>query len=429
MPADQRPRARNVLRHRNFLLLWSGQATSIAGNGIFTVALPLEVLHLSSSPLDLALVMSGRTIPSLVLLLIGGMLVDRLPRRPVMLISDACCGISVLLLTFLIASGKVRVWELFLLAIILGTASAFFRPASTAIVRDILPRELLVPANSLSSLSQSLAQYLVGPLAGGIIFASIGASWAFGIDAVSFAVGAACLAAMRDITEIKAVKSRLMTGIVEGIRYCRSQCWLWWSMLGIGVANLVYFVPFAILEPLMVGKVFYAGPVALGIMYSASGVGGAVASVFAARGKPPLRRVRVIWAAWSGAGLCASVIALSPWLWLAVTFAGIAWGLVTYGTIIWFSMIQQQTPPELLGRVSSIDWLFSLALSPLGAIACGVAVLAIGVRPTLLVGGLITTAAGGILLIPGTTDPDKRAIELRSRGRLGLAAAAMKCEQ
>jgi MFS family permease len=418
MAVDRPAQVRDVLRHRNFLLLWSGQAISIAGNGIFTVALPLEVLHLSSSPLALALVISGRMIPSLVLLLIGGTLVDRFPRRPVMLISDAGCGISVLILTFLIVTGKERVWELFVLAVTLGIASAFFRPASTAIVRDILPRELLVPANSLSSLSQSAAQYLLGPLAGGIIVAVIGASWAFGIDAASFAVGAACLAAMRDIKEVRAARSRLLAGIMEGVRYCRSQCWLWWSMVGIGAANLVYFVPFTILQPLLVRNVFHAGPVALGIMYAASGGGGALASIFATRRKPPLRRVGAIWTAWSAAGLCASLIALCPWLWLAVVFAGMTWGLATYGNIIWLSMIQQETPPKLLGRVSSIDWLFSLALSPLGAMTCGVAVLAVGVRVTLLAGGLITAAAGGVLLIPGMTDPDKRMIELRASGQL-----------
>jgi len=114
------------------------------------LALPLEAFRLTSSSLDLALVVSGRTIPAVILLLIGGTFVDRLPRRAVMLVSDTVCALSVSLMALLIATGRARLWELFLLAIVFGSANAFFRPASTAIVRDILPSELLVSASSLA---------------------------------------------------------------------------------------------------------------------------------------------------------------------------------------------------------------------------------------------------------------------------------------
>jgi DHA3 family tetracycline resistance protein-like MFS transporter len=354
-------------------------------------------------------------IPGLILLLIGGTLVDQLSRRLVMLISDAICGISVSLLAMLIVLRKEQLPELFLLAVILGIASAFFRPASTAIIRDVLPPELFISANSLSSLSQALAQYLLGPLAGGVIVAAAGSGWAFGIDAATFAVGAACLAAMRNITEVKAAKTRLASGMIEGLRYCRSQRWLWWSMLALGVANLSCFVPFSILEPLLVKNIFHDGPVAVGIMFAASGSGGALASAFAARRKTPARRVQTMWTAWSISGICGMFIGFSPGLWVAVAFAGMTWGLATYGNIIWLSMIQQETPPILLGRISSIDWLFSLALGPLGAVVGGAAALAIGVRLTLMAGGAITAATGTVLLIPGMTDPDKQRIEKTQR--------------
>lgn len=405
----EHPSAASVLRHRNFALLWSGQTVSIAGNGIFTVALPLEVLRLTDSPLDLGLVVSARMIPSVILLIIGGTLVDRLSRRLVMLISDTTCGISVSLIAVLITIRQVGLWELVALSFTFGAASAFFRPASTAIVRDILPGELLVRASSLSSLSQSLAQYLLGPLAGGIIVAAVGTGWAFGIDGASFAVSAACLAMMHGIDGVKATSSRLLAGITEGLRFCYSQRWLWWSIVALGIANVVCLVPFTILEALLVRNVYHAGPAALGIVYAASGGGGALASVIAAHRNPPQRRLTAMWSAWTIAGLCGAAIGLVPWLWLATVFVGITWGGVTYGNILWFPLIQQETPPELLGRVSSVDWLFSLALSPLGAIAGGAAAAVIGVRPALIAGGLMAAATGTVLLIPHVTDPDKRA--------------------
>jgi len=330
------------------MLLWGGQAVSLAGNGLFTVALPLEVLRLTSSPLDLALVVSGRTIPAVFLLLFGGTLVDRMSRRLVMIASDTICGISVSIAAFIIAAGDAQLWQLFLLTFIFGTSAAFFKPAATAIVRDILPPELFTSASSLSSLSQSLSQYLFGPLVGGIIVVAIGTGWAFELDGVSFGVSAACLIAMRNITAVRAHKSRFMTGIMQGLRYCYSQRWLWWSIIAVGIANLACFAPFVILEPLLVRNVFHAGPIWLGIIYAASGGGGVLAAVLAARRPAPARLIVTIWAAWAGAGLSTLCVGLSPLIWMSVIFAGLTWGLVTYGNIIWTPLLQRETPGEIL---------------------------------------------------------------------------------
>jgi MFS family permease len=401
--------AGSALRHRNFALLWSGQTVSVAGNGAFTVAMPLEVLRLTNSPLDLALVVSARTVPSVILLLIGGTFVDRLSRRMVMLVSDTVCGVSVSLIALLVVTGRARVWEFFLLSVIFGSASAFFLPASAAIVRDILPADLLVSASSLTSLSESLARYLLGPLAGGILLVAIGAGWTFGIDGASFAVSAACLAAMRGTTGVKAARSRLLADAMDGLRFCYTQRWLLYSMLGLGIANLTCFVPLTILQPLLIRNVFHSGAIALGIMYAASGGGGALASLAAARWETPRHRVARMWSAWTVSGLCAAAIGLSPWLWMAAAFAGMSWGLATYGNILWLPLLQQETPAELLGRVSSVDWMLSIALSPLGTIASGAAATVIGVRLTLVTGGALAAAAGGSLLASGVADPSRQA--------------------
>lgn len=397
-----------VLRERDFALLWSGQTVSLAGNGVFTVALPLEVLRLTGRPIDLGLVASARTIPTVLLLLAGGTVVDRVSRRTVMLVSDCVCGISVGLVALLIATGRSGVWELAALAAVFGLASAFFKPASTAIVADILPHELLLPASSLTSLSQSAAQFLLGPLLGGLIVAFTGNAWAFGLDAISFVVSAACLAAMHRTEPPPGESSPMLAGMREGVRYCRSQPWLWWSMIALGIANLACFVPFAIMETLLVRRVFHAGPVALGMMFAASGVGGALASVYAARRPAPRRRVGAMWAAWAGAGAAVAALGLAPHLWVAIALAMATWFGVTYGNILWTPLMQQEVPPELLGRASSVDWMFSLALTPLGSVVGGVLATFLGVRPTLVIGGVIAAATGVVLLVPRVTEPDRR---------------------
>jgi hypothetical protein len=408
-PASHTAQVTGALRHRDFALLWLGQAVSLAGNGVFTVALPLEVLRLTGSALDLALVVSARTIPAVLLLLAGGTIVDRVSRRLVMLVSDSVSGACVGLVAILVATGHAELWQLAALSAAFGAAAAFFKPASTAITADILPEGLLVSASSLSSLSQSLAQYLLGPLAGGLIVAAIGPAWAFGADAVSFAVSAGCLAAMRRTRRPARSGGSLLAEVGAGLRYCRSQAWLWWSMIAVGIANLACVVPLAVLEPLLVRHVFRAGPVALGLMYSASGAGGTLASVAAARWPAPRRRIGTIWAAWSGTGLAVVGLGLAPWLWLALVFAGLAWAGVTYGNVLWFPLLQREVPGDMLGRASSVDWMLSLALAPLGTITGGAVAGLAGVRLALIIGGSIAAATGSVLLVPGVTEPDRRA--------------------
>src|SRR5215472_12184686 len=408
MPGDPPPRATSALRHRDFALLWAGQTVSLAGNGVFTVALPLEVLRLTGSSLELALIISARTLPAVLLLLVGGTLVDRMSRRLVMLVSDSVCAACVGAVALLIAVGKAGLWELAALSAVFGVASAFFKPASTAITADILPPGLLMSASSLSSLSASLAQYLVGPLTGGIIVAATGPAWAFGLDAISFAVSAGCLALMRPTKRPDGPMPPVLAGIKEGLRYCRSQPWLWWSMIAVGIANLACYVPLAIFQPLLVKHVFHAGPAALGIMYAATGAGGILASIYAARRPTPRHRVAAIWAGWAGAGLAAVALGLAPWLWLAVLLSGLAWSGITYGNVLWFPLMQTEVPPRLLGRASSVDWMLSLALAPAGTIAGGAVAAVAGVRFALILGGSVAAATAAVLLVPGVTEPDRQ---------------------
>lgn len=405
----EQARPPSALRHRDFALLWSGQTISVAGNGIFTVALPLEVLSLTGSSVDLSIVVSARLLPTVLLLLVGGSLVDRLSRRLVMLVSDAVSGASVSALAVLIALHQARLWEFVVLAVILGTASAFFMPASTAIARDVLPSELLVSASSLTSLSQSLGQYLAGPLAGGLAVAFLGNAWTFGIDGISFFASGLCLAAMRHVKETATSESALLAGIGEGLRYCRSQRWLWWSFIAVGIANLVSFVPLnTVLAPLMAEHVFGGGAVLLGFMYAANGAGGALASYYVKRRGAPQRRLLTILLVWAGAGVAAMLAGLSPQAWMATVFLGASWFCVTYGNVLWFPLMQEEVPPELLGRVSSVDWLLSLALSPLGTLAGGAVAGVAGIRLTVIVGGAMAAATAGVVLLPGVREPDQR---------------------
>jgi len=399
----------SALRSRNFLLLWTGQSISLVGNGIFTVALPLEVLQVSNSSLSLAVVVSARLVPWVSLLLFGGTLVDRLSRRIVMLVCDVVSGLSVSALALVVVLHQARIWELVLLAVVFGSSNAFFMPAATAITPELLPRELLVSGNALNSLSQSLGQYLAGPLLGGIMVAIVGTGWAFGIDGASFLFSAFCLVAIKNVAAAETERSAVWKSIREGLSYCRSQPWLWWSMLAVGLANLVSFVPLStFLQPLLVRHVFNAGSLVLGIMYAANGAGGAAAAIYVKRYGAPRHRVTAILTAWGSAGLAAILVGISPWPWMAIVFVACMWLGVTYGNVLWLPLMQEEVPPRLLGRVSSVDWLFSLALSPVGTIIAGILAGTIGIRMTIIIGGALSAATVGVLAVPGVRLPDQQ---------------------
>jgi hypothetical protein len=253
-----------------------------------------------------------------------------------------------------------------------------------------------------------LPVYLLGPLAGGFLAAAAGIPWAFGVDALSFAISAACLAAMHRTEPPASTSPPLWQGISEGLRYARSQPWLWWSMIGNGIGNVACFIPLLLLEPLLVREVFHAGPIALGMMYAASGVGGVLAAVYAGRRHPPRRPITTIWITICCAGLCVIVIGLSSWLWLAVTVAGIAWCAITYADVLWHPLMQQQVPSGLLGRVSALDWMVSLGLTPAGTVVGGGVASLIGVRLTFILGGSIGAASAGVLFLPGVTALDRQ---------------------
>ena len=395
------------LRHRDFALLWSGQGVSLVGDGIFTVALALETLRIDSRPTALSFVLAARLLPTVLLLLVGGVVVDRVPRRLTMLASDATRGVAVGTIAVLVAAGVIQLWELIAMSIVFGAADAFFYPASTAVVPELLPAELLVQGSALTTSSRTLAQVLVGPALGGVLVAWLGTAWAFGLDGASFFVSAACLIAMASRPRPPGSRRSMLREVGEGLRYCRSQRWLWMTILAAGVANFAAFSPLGLLVPLLVRNVLNQGPLALGLVLAAGGLGGAIISLVVARFGAPRRRITAMWLGWGVASAAVLGLALAPGVWIAGVFSLVVYGLLEYGNVLWNPLMQELVPPELIGRASSVDWFFSISLSPLGVLVAGLVAGSIGTRATMLIGGGVATLMAAVLFVPGVRDPER----------------------
>jgi MFS family permease len=395
------------LRHRDFTLLWSGQTVSLVGDGIFTIALALETLRVSDHATTLAYVQAARIVPSALLLLFAGALVDRLPRRLVVLGADLLRGGAIAAFAALTAAHQLHAADLVLLSVAVGVGDAFFYPAYKAVMPELLPAELLTQGNAFNSASTTVGASLLGPAVGGVIVALGGTSTAFAIDSGTFVVSACCLLFMSRVPAPAPSGRSVASDVRQGIRWTIRQRWLWFGILAVGVANFAAFSPTAVTIPLMVHDVLHQGPVAYGATFGVGGVGGLVAAVIAGRLGSPRRRMSAIWAAWAMASVALVGVGLAPSVVVIAACAAFTYFGITYGNLLWGALMQTVVPAEMLGRVSSVDWLFSICLSPLGIVFAGVLASSIGVRQTVLVGAALAAASCLVVFAPRVRDPDR----------------------
>lgn len=394
------------LRHRDYALLWGGQTVSVLGDGIYTIAIALEALRISDHPATLAYVEAARVAPCALLLLLAGAVVDRLSRRLVVFGANLLRGGAVAAVAVLAAARALDVADLVVLSAVVGAGDAFFYPAYRAIVPELVPTWLLTQANAFNSASRTAGLSFIGPAVGGVLVAVGGTPTAFAIDAASFGVSALAVALMRRVAGPTPSGRSMTADVSQGLRWTMRQNWLWFGILAIGVANFAAFSPAAITIPLLVRDTLHQGPVAYGATFAAGGAGGLAAAVVAGRLGSPKRRMSMIWVAWAVASLALAGVGIAPDVFVVAASGAVTYFGIVYGNLLWGALMQTAVPAEMLGRASSVDWLFSTCLSPLGLLFAGALAGLIGVRQTILLGAGLSAASCFVVFAPGVRDPD-----------------------
>jgi MFS family permease len=379
------------LAHRDYRRLLAGMSISQLGDGLFLVALAWQVYALSNTPTALATIGIAMTVPTVVCLLIGGAVSDRYDRRLVMLAADAVRGVLLAALAALALTGSLRVWQLLVTVVFYGAATAFFSPASDALVPQLLPADALAQANSLDQLIRPLALRLGGPALGGLLVGAFGTGAAFGLDAASFAVSIVALMSISPGRAAGAVDDvRFVAGeIGVGLRYVRSHAWLWATLVSAAVAYLLFMGPTEVLLPYIVKNRLADGAGDLGLVFAAGGLGSLACAAAVGQLGLPRRMLTFMYGTWTVATLAVAGYGVARSLWGLMLASVLFNTLETAGTIAWATAKQRHVPGALLGRVSSLDWLISIGLLPVSYALTGPVSAAVGLRTTLIGAGVL----------------------------------------
>lgn len=382
------------LKHRSFALLWSGQALSRLGDSVYRVALAWWVLEKTGSATVMATVFILSYTPMLVFALIGGVTVDRFSRVRVMFVADILRFVLLIVVSLLSFGALLKLWHVYMASVVLGAVEAFFQPAYTAVVPDVIPREVWVSANSLTSLSKQLAR-VAGPALSGAIVKLGSTSTAFAVNAGSFLVAAACLVPLLNLSgpaARAAGQSNVISDLKEGIGAVVGSPWLWITIVIASLCNITQGGPYIVGLPFLMKDHLHADAGSLGLAYSMFAIGSAIATLAISRSAH--LRHRGLWAygALIISGLMTAALGLAGSI-LGVFLSSLVFGgVAAVFTLIWVNTLQDLVPRELLGRVVSIDNLGSYAFLPLSYGITGWATDRIGSPMVFIIGGALTAA-------------------------------------
>ena len=388
-----------ALHERNFRLYFLGQLTSAIGTGMTPVALSFAVLALRhASASQVGLVLTAQTGPLVVCLLAGGVVADRFGRRLVMLSADVLRATAEAALGAWIVFGHPPFWGFLLLPALVGTGTAFFMPALTGLIPQIVSSERLTQANALNGLTFSIGA-IIGPSVAGVIVATVSPGWAILADALSYVLSVGTLAGLRLSARTESTTDSFYLQLRHGWREFWSRIWLWAIVLVSSISNMAMMAPFLVLGA-VISKNSLGGATAWGTILGAEGAGAVVGGIAMLRLRfgRPLVAASLSLLVWPYPLLALAWSAPVPVISVGAFLGGVA--LAIFETQ-WQTTMQREVPAEVLSRVSAYDWFGSLVFLPLGYALVGPVVSIIGIHAIFVIGSVCLVASvAAIVAIP-----------------------------
>jgi MFS family permease len=383
----------SALRHPNYRLYFTGQLIASAGMWMQSIAQGWLVYQLTHSEMALGLVACAAGIASLLLSPFAGVVVDRFPRRRLLLCTQTFQMTLAFVLAFLVFSGSVQVWHIVLMAFLLGVSNSVDAPARQSFIKDMVGPEDMSSGITLNSMMINGAR-VVGPAVAGLLLASVGAAWCFLFNGISILATLFCMAIMQVPNTVPGVgRGSPIRQMRDGVRFSRYHETIL-PLLLLATVVSVFAVNVITLLPAFAHTVLRAPTHGLSLLTSAQGVGalcgalslGALVQRFG-RGRVTMLMLFM---------LSAAIIVLSRTSELAV--GACLMGLIGFSMVIFYvninCMIQNEVPDAFRGRVMALYTLTFLGLTPLGALAIGWIADAITTPHALALYGLLNGLLG-----------------------------------
>ena len=386
-----------VLRHRQFRGFWIGRVISSLGSAVAPIAIAFAALEAGGGARWLGLILALNVAPQVLLLLIGGVLGDRVRRDRVMVVANCVSGVVQLVIALLILTGVAQLWMLALSVFLLGCASAFFQPASQGSIVQLVPAPLRVAANAVLRLPLNVAKVL-GPALGGLLVALLGPGWALAFNSATFIISIFFLAAIKLPQPLKP-KASAITEFRAGFTEFTARRWFVIMVAQSAVTVLMWLVGFQLFGP-VISQELLGGAMAWGLI-SAGFAFGMVGGSLVALALRPQRIGVTVSLCLAAQALPLIVLAYVAPIWVIVVATVVAGVALDISIVSWSAFFQEQIPEGLQSRLSSISTFGQLLPVPLGYLVFGLLSQNFSTTAMMsLMSGVLLVAAVAPLLIP-----------------------------
>lgn len=408
------PRALRPFALSQYRRLAVALALSLFGTGVWLVAVVWQVIELDGTPIDLSIVATGGSVGVVLAALLGGVAADRIPQKRILTTVEAVKALTMGVVAVLAVLGQIEVWHLAVASLLLGVADGFFYPAYSAWLPALLPADDLLAANGIEGVLRPAVMQAAGPAAASAAIAVLSPGLGVALVAVTQALAAVLLGLMRttplrrdlgeaDLHPLRAIGRDLR----DGVRYLTRTRWLLATLLFSTLLVLAVMGPIEVLLPFAVRDQTGGGAGAFALALAAFGVGGAIGSITVASLRLPRRYLTLMITAWGVGCAPLMVIGFTDQLWLMVLALFVCGVLFSGANVVWGTLLQRRVPPEMLGRVSSLDFFISLAFMPLSMAIAGPVGELIGIPVAFLAAGAIPVVLAALTLLIARLGPDE----------------------
>ncbi|MGH3678050.1 MAG: tetracycline efflux MFS transporter Tet(V) [Mycobacterium sp.] len=403
---------------REYRLLIAAVSISIFATGMWAVVMALQVIAINNDPAALSLVAACLGVGMVAFLLVGGIAADRYPQRTIIIVVEAVNFVAVSAVAALGLTGSLQLWHMAVAASCLGVAAAFFFPAYSAYLPRILPAEQLLAANGIEGVVRPTLQQAIGPAIAGVLVGTTFPTLGAVAVAVLYGTGLALLVATRPVSrpflrDETREQPHVLADLRDGFLFMLHTPWLLATLLFASGFVLVVIGPIEVLLPFITAARFEEGERIYGFILAAYGIGGALGALAVSSGRLPRRYLTVMMLCWGLGNLPLVVLGYSssfPWMAAAAFVVGLT---DSAGMVIWGTLLQRRVPPEMLGRVSSLDFFVSLAFMPVSMAVAGPLSKVISVETIFLAAAVVPVVLAVIAFVAARMGRDELAHPLR----------------